>query len=155
MKTYNMIEKNYYTGTYDRRCIDGSIHGCSSCKGYCNFKDHPGYLTAKMIAEKHCIEKGCHYFVGKSKRQRQPKGTSIDREIIAAASAALSPFEGLKVTKAKQDETGSWTLYYAQIADYDSGRLRESLSAHCDFDFSLSRIPCDFDTATRLVYGKI
>ena len=108
-----------------------------------------------MITEKHCIEKGCHHFVGKSKRQRQPKGTSIDREIIAAASAALSPFEGLKVTKAKQDETGRWTLYYAQIADYDSGRLYESLSAHCDFDFSLSRIPCDFDTAARLVYGKI
>lgn len=152
--TYEYFEK-LHVGTVDRRCIDGSIHGCGSCKGYCRYYGHPGYLTEKMITEKHCIEKGCHHFVGKSKRQRQPKRTSIDKEIIAAASSALSPFEGLKVTKAKQDETGRWTLYYAQIADYDSGRLYESLSAHCDFDFSLSRIPCDFDTATRLVYGKI
>lgn len=155
MKTYDMIERNYYIGTYNRKCIDGSTHGCSSCKGYCNFKDHPGYLTEKMIAEKHCIEKGCHYFIGKPKRQRQPKRTSIDRDIHAAASAALSPFEGLRVTKAKQDETGRWILYYAQIADYNTETLCESISSQCDFSFSLSRLSCSFDTAAQLVFGKV
>lgn len=154
MKTYDMIERNN-TDTYNRRCIDGSIHGCSSCKGYCDFKDHSGYLTEKMIAEKHCIEKGCDYFRAKTKAQRPVKRTSNVNEILSVASSALTMFEGLRVVRAKQTASGSWTLYYAQIADYDSGRLRESLSAHCDFDFSLSRIPCDFDTATRLVYGKI
>lgn len=154
MKTYDMIEKNYI-GTINRRCIDGSIHGCSSCKGYCNFNDHPGFLTEKMIAEKHCIEKGCHYFVGKPKSRHQPKRTNIDREIIAAASAALSPFDGLRVTKAKQDETGRWILYYAQIADYNTETLCESISSQCDFSFSLSRLPCSFDTAAQLVFGKV
>lgn len=149
-----MIEKNYI-GAINRRCIDGSIHGCSSCKGYCDFKDHPGYLTEKMIAEKRCIEKGCDYFRAKTKAQRPVKRTSNVKDILSAASTALTVFEGLRVVRAKQTESGSWTLYYAQIADYDSGLLRESLSAQCDFDFSLSRIPCDFDTAARLVYGKI
>ena len=152
--TYEFFEK-LHIGTINRRCIDGSIHGCSSCKGYCNFNDHPGYLTEKMIAEKHCIEKGCHYFVGKPKSRRQPKRTNIDREIIAAASAALSPFEGLRVTKAKQDETGRWILYYAQIADYNTETLCESISSQCDFSFSLSPLPCSFDTAAQLVFGKV
>lgn len=154
MKTYDTIEKNYI-GAINRRCIDGSIHGCSSCKGYCDFKDHPGYLTEKMIDEKHCIEKGCDYFRAKTKAQRPVKRTSNVKDILSAASSALTVFEGLRVVRAKQSESGSWTLYYAQIADYDSGLLRESLSAQCDFDFSLSRIPCDFDTAADLVFGKM
>ena len=154
MKTYDMIEKNYI-GAINRRCIDGSIHGCSSCKGYCMFKDHPGYLTEKMIAEKRCIKKGCDYFRAKTKAQRPVKRTSNVKDVLSAASSALTVFEGLRVVRAKQTESGSWTLYYAQIADYDSGLLCKSLSAQCDFDFSLSRIPCDFDTAADLVFGKM
>lgn len=152
--TYENLEKPY-AGTVERRCIDGSIHGCGSCKGYCRYYGHPGFLTQKMIAEKCCIEKGCDYFLPKTKRVRPIKRENNVKDILSTASSALTMFDGLRVVRAKQTASGSWTLYYAQIADYDSDILCKNLSTQCDFDFSLSLIPCDFYTAVRLVYGKM
>ena len=143
MKTYD-IERNN-TGTYNRRCIDGSIHGCSSCKGYCDFKDHSGYLTEKMIAEKHCIEKGCDYFRAKTKAQRPVKRTSNVKDILSAASSALTVFEGLRVVRAKQTESGSWTLYYAR-----SPTMTPEDSARASPHIAISISACPVSPATSI-----
>ena len=40
-------------------------HGAAKNKrvyGYCHYKNHNGYLTKKMLEERDCINKECHYF---------------------------------------------------------------------------------------------
>ena len=41
---YGQYERKSPT-KYNRKCIDGSITGCGNCVGYCQYKEHPGFLT--------------------------------------------------------------------------------------------------------------
>lgn len=52
---------------HHRRCIDGTVTGCGNCVGYCQFRDHPGYLTKDLRKQHDCIKKGCNYYIPKSK----------------------------------------------------------------------------------------
>jgi len=53
---------------HHRRCIDGKITGCGNCVGFCQFRDHPGYLTKELRKEHNCIKKGCNYYIPKVKK---------------------------------------------------------------------------------------
>ena len=52
---------------HHRRCIDGKVTGCGNCVGYCQFREHPGYLTKELRKQHDCIKKGCNYYIPKSK----------------------------------------------------------------------------------------
>ena len=56
---------------YSRRCIDGSVVGCSKCVGYCQCGEHPGFLTKEQRKQHDCIKKGCYHYLQKPKRQRE------------------------------------------------------------------------------------
>lgn len=45
-----------------KRTIDGSYCACSKVIGYCHCKLHKGCLTARLMKEHECVQKGCHYF---------------------------------------------------------------------------------------------
>lgn len=45
-----------------KRTIDGSYCACTKVIGYCHCKLHKGCLTAKLMREHECVQKGCHYF---------------------------------------------------------------------------------------------
>ena len=53
--------------THVRRCIDGSFTGCGNCVGYCNFHEHPGYLTKDLRKKHNCVNKACRYYERKQK----------------------------------------------------------------------------------------
>ena len=62
----------YYNEKYSvhhRRCIDGKYTGGNRCKGYCEFYQHPGFLTAELMAAHRCQEKGCPYLQQKPIRR--------------------------------------------------------------------------------------
>ena len=63
----NSFHFNSDHSPHHRRCIDGRITGCGNCVGYCNFRDHPGYLTKDLRKKHDCIKKGCNYYVSKTK----------------------------------------------------------------------------------------
>ena len=50
-----------------RRCIDGKITGCGNCIGYCQYREHPGYLTKELRKQHNCIKKGCRYYLPKER----------------------------------------------------------------------------------------
>lgn len=64
---YDSLEKHNYS-KYNRRCIDGRITGCGNCVGYCQYSEHPGYLTKELRKQHNCINKNCFYYVAKPKR---------------------------------------------------------------------------------------
>lgn len=53
---------------YNRTCIDGRITSCGNCVGYCQYKEHSGFLTAEQRKKHNCIGKACDYYVAKTKR---------------------------------------------------------------------------------------
>jgi len=63
--------------THNKRCIDGSITGCGKCIGYCQFREHPGYLTKKLRKEHDCINKGCRYYIPKTHSTLTPSPFAV------------------------------------------------------------------------------
>lgn len=139
---------------YDRRCIDGSIHGCSVCQGYCQYEGHPGYLTEKHMAEHQCLEKGCYYFLSKPPHERVRKGTDESKVVTKVAQAAVSGMEGLKVMRAEPDEAGGWTVYYIAIAEYVLQGIEEALSARTGKTVRFSQLPYRFDYAVKIILDQ-
>ena len=63
-----------------RRCIDGSLTGCGNCVGYCNFHEHPGYLTKDLRKKHNCVNKACRYY-----ERKQKPGISQSPFLVLAA----------------------------------------------------------------------
>lgn len=64
--TYSSYESRMIS-PHHRKCIDGKITGCGNCVGYCQFRNHPGYLTKELRKMHDCVKKGCNYYVPKVK----------------------------------------------------------------------------------------
>jgi hypothetical protein len=141
-------------GGYDRRCIDGSVHGCGVCRGYCTFHSHPGYLTEKHMAAHQCVEKGCHYFIGKPKREKVSKAADRSAEIMLAAQKTTTHMEGLRVLRTEQTSHDKWTVYYIAIADYFLEEIERTLSLKCEETICFEKLPYSFDNAVRIILGK-
>ena len=45
-----------------RRCITGEKTTSERCVGYCNNKNHIGYVTVPILKRRQCIEKNCSCF---------------------------------------------------------------------------------------------
>ena len=69
--TFNTYESRKQT-PHRRKCIDGRVTGCGNCVGYCQYREHPGYLTKELRKEHNCVKKGCRYYLPKEKPAVQP-----------------------------------------------------------------------------------
>lgn len=139
--------------SYNCMCIDGSVHGCGVCKGYCSFREHPGYLTQKHIASHRCLEKGCYYFVQKEKRQPIQKPVDKSDKLMRTAAAATTHMEGLKVLRAENTGLGHWTVYYIAIANYVVDEIEKAVSSACGETICFRKLPYSFDNAVKLIMG--
>ena len=79
--TYNTYESHKNT-PHHRKCIDGKITGSGKCVGYCEFRDHPGYLTKELRRKHNCIKKGCNYYVPKEKQDVPANVFAVLFEIV-------------------------------------------------------------------------
>lgn len=64
--SYRTFEETMKT-PHRRKCIDGRITGCGNCVGYCQYNEHPGYLTKELRKAHNCIKKSCNYYLPKEK----------------------------------------------------------------------------------------
>ena len=62
---YALIEKQCMGN--ERKCINGRVTGSNKCVGYCQYEEHPGFLTKELRRQHDCIKKKCCYYIGKSK----------------------------------------------------------------------------------------
>ena len=138
---------------FNLRCIDGTLHGCGKCVGYCTFAEHPGFLTSKMQAEHKCLEKGCYYHYPKPARQNKSSKTTahIQEQVLLAAQTATIALEGMRVIRASLDSDTSAVIHYAAIAEYDIHPFEEEIAAKTGYSVHLKKIICDFDIAVALV----
>ena len=148
--TYQEMDARY-KNTYNRRCIDGTIHGCSRCKGYCVFSEHPGFLIEEQMKEHHCIEKGCFYFAPKESAPRR-KNKEQTMDIAGMISERLQEYEGMKVIRAEENGE-SWTAYYVAIAEYAIQNIEKQLADMFGRKVTMKKLPYSFENAARLIFA--
>lgn len=136
---------------YNLRCIDGAIHGCSKCVGYCSYQGHSGFLTSDQVKEHQCIEKGCYYHYTKPNSDKPRRANEDDTLVLKAATEATAEMEGLKVIRARQATKGLWTVYYVAIAQYMLLPVEAVLSQMMGGRVQMQQIHCDFNMAASLV----
>ena len=138
-----------------RRCIDGKITGRGNCVGYCQCDDHPGFLTAKHCIEHRCVEKGCHYYMPKTKKEKAVCLQSDPQtDIVAIASKEISSFEGMKILRADKTNSG-WRLKYITLSDaYPIKRIAENVSEAIGETVLMIRLDYDFELAAQLIFAN-
>lgn len=57
--------ENFSGKNHNIRCIDGSVTGCCNCVGYCEYDEHPGYLTSDLRAKHNCVKNECMYYTSR------------------------------------------------------------------------------------------
>lgn len=149
---YHEVMQNTMRG-YNLRCIDGSIHGCSKCVGYCSYDGHTGFLTTKMQEEHDCIGKKCFYHFSKPEvpKRRREDNRSLPRKILSIAQAETATMEGLRVIRVSMGPNARCIVHYAAIAEYDMTPVQEAIAESSEYPVCMKQIPCDFDTAVTLI----
>jgi len=152
--TYTFYEQKN-ASAHHRRCIDGKITGCGNCVGYCQYKEHPGFLTEKLRTEHDCIGKGCFYYLPKPKNEKYPlKAAEILQSILNTITEALVGYEGMRVLQADKCPSGGWQLKYVTITnEYHIPSIEKKLSACVGDVISMIRLNCDFEKAVQLIYA--
>lgn len=150
--SYKEIESQMVRN-FNLRCIDGSIHGCGKCVGYCSYEGHSGFLTAKMQAEHKCKEKGCFYHYPKpaTRRKAQKVPRSTEKAILRAAQAATADLEGLRVVRVAEVPGNGYAVFYAAIAQYNIEVIAEAIKESTNYEICMKLIQCDFDVAVSLI----
>lgn len=148
---YREVE-NKTIKNFNLRCIDGSIHGCGKCVGYCSYDGHAGFLTAEMQKEHQCIAKGCfHHSPKPAAQKRLHDNSSLQKRILSIAQAATMAMEGLRVIRVVVESNANCVVYYATIAEYDVSPVAKEITASTKCQATMKQIPCDFDVAIALV----
>lgn len=151
---YSYIDKAQ-KGDHRRHCIDGRITGRGNCVGYCQFADHPGFLTSEHCVEHRCMEKSCHYFLPKPKQEKAvSKKPDPQSEIVSIASKAISAFEGMKIMRAEKSNAGDWRVKYITISDaYPIREITQNISEAIGETVVMINLNYDFEIAARLIFA--
>lgn len=149
---YREIEKKTIRN-FNLRCIDGSVHGCGRCVGYCSYDGHAGFLTPELQKTHQCIEKGCYYHYPKPAAQKRShdNNRASQKRILSIAQAATATMEGLRVIRVSIEPNTRCIVYYAAIAEYDISSVADEIAADTEFQICMKQIPCDFNAAVALV----
>lgn len=141
---------------YQRRCIDGSIVGCVKCVGYCQYREHPGFLTEEQRKTHNCVGKGCNYYLQKPRREKDEKAKDLSREILAFAKSHLSIDSGslpLRVELSKQ--YGVYQIDYIAITnDCCFENLLSAIRQKFHVEAEFIRLNYDFDRCVALFCAR-
>ena len=149
---YSFLNEQHGTNN-NRRCIDGHVTGCNKCVGYCNFDEHPGFLTNKLRTKHKCIEKGCHYYLAKPAvtRERNTNKGRQDLLILESASKALSEREGIKPIRVKSDGS-TYVVQFITITNLlGLDNTAKKLSQDFGVNIRFERLMYDFDKCVSLI----
>jgi len=148
---YAIYEKSEHSH-YERRCIDGSIVGCSKCCGYCQYEGHPGFLTEKQMKDHDCVKKQCYHFLKKPVREPRYKETNSS-EFEGFVKGKLSCFDGIKVLRFKKTDNVCVAYFVTITNEYNFENCVFEAKNKYDVSLSFVRLNYDFDVCTKLIYA--
>ena len=153
-----------------KRTIDGKHCACTKVVGYCHCKLHKGHLTANLMREHECVQKGCHYFEKyedaafwqiKSKNKEEKKAAKamrkqLEREqeealsAIRALTAKDDTFFAIRV--GKTDEL--LIVHYIKYGWIDMSRLVYELSQLVGYRVFLKEINNNLDNKYEILKAQ-
>lgn len=149
---YEQYEKRYCS-KYDRRCIDNTVTGCNKCVGYCQYEEHPGFLTEELRKKRNCIGKQCFHYVAKPKKKKTPQLiVDLTSSILAVVRKAMSQNEFARVLRVENAEFKRYNAYYVTISsecvfDGYATQIKNELGVEVDF----INLNYDFDKCVALL----
>jgi len=149
---YAFFEKNS-PSEHTRKCIDGRVTGSSKCVGYCQYKEHSGFLTPELLAQHDCIKKGCDYFIAKRREQRVAEEINdMSSMILSHAQKSLSRNEGVKIIRVKNTEFKEYTISYITITnDYNLDDYIEVAQKLFGVEVTFVKLNYDFEVCVELL----
>lgn len=140
---------------HQRVCIDGTITGSGKCVAYCEYEQHPGFLTEKLRSKHGCLEKGCIYYIPKTQKvKRSNPMAHIEQEhIMAISKSATHDMEGMRLMRANRDMDGGWTVYYVSIAEYIFDSITQSIEEQIGNMVRFENLGYRFEIAAELIFG--
>ncbi len=150
----SIIEK--HGSIHRNRCIDGSITGQSCCVGYCNYREHSGFLTEKQRRQHCCIEKGCHYYVPKQRTERPNKAQKDStNELLNYITNRFSVFEGMKILRISETNSGAWKVNYITLSnDYPLENLSKELEKESGYRLIWNKLNYDFELCAQTIFSN-
>ncbi len=155
-REYRYYERRSGFG-HERKCMDGRITGCGKCVGYCTFSGHPGFLTGTQRSNHQCLEKECHYYVGKPRTEESDRNQNppVRELLLEEARKMTENMEGIRVLSADPAGQEEYVIRYAAISNcYPIRGIEKELTDRFGFRVSMTQIRCDFDRSAALVFSR-
>lgn len=149
---YEQYEKKCRS-KYDRRCIDNSITGCNRCVGYCQYAEHPGFLTEELRKKHNCIGKRCFHYVAKPKKKNAPHLiVDLTTSILDVAQKAMCQNEFIRVLRVENTEFKKYNAYYVSItSECNFGGYATQIKQELGVEVDFINLNYDFDKCVALL----
>ncbi len=151
---YEMYEKQSHS-RYNRRCIDNSITGCGNCVGYCQYSEHPGFLTEKLRKQHNCIGKQCFHYLPKLTKEKAPKIlVDLSSTILTMSRQVMNNDECVRVVRVEYAEFKRYTAFYVTITnECEFGGYAAQIKSKLGIDVDFVKLNYDFDKCVTLLYA--
>ena len=149
---YAEYEKKYQSRT-TRLCIDGKLTGCGNCVGYCQYSEHPGFLTKQLRQDHDCINKGCHYYVPRLRSPGREKTEDISSKILGLAQQCISAMEDLRIMSIC-NKNQTWVIGYVTVfGKHNFASVEEKIQKEFGVSVSMQRLDYSFERCVELICG--
>lgn len=150
LRTYYFYEK--FSTVHNHRCIDNSITGSNKCVGYCQYNEHPGFLTEELLQQHDCLGKGCYHFIPKPRKEKPTKTIDLSSNIYEHAKKAFSSIEGIMIIGVKNTEYNKYDISYITITnEYNLEDYIAIATKLFDVDINFIRLNYSFEKCVNLI----
>lgn len=138
---------------HHNKCIDGSVTGSGCCVGYCTFEEHPGFLTKELRKKHNCINKGCHYYVAKTKTAGTTESVFVDDALTyRVINSEMAKYEGVKIISISRSEFREYTIKYIAITNaYSFENIAKELVEETGCNIVFQKLNYSFENCVQLI----
>ena len=138
----------------NRRCIDGSLTGCGNCVGYCQYREHPGFLTKKQRQEHNCINKQCHYYVPKPQRIKSQKQEDISTTLLNLARQIVLGIDDLYIINTRENN-GMWMIGYVTVfGQHNFSDVEQTIRKKSGVPVIMQKLDYSFEHCVELICSR-
>ena len=150
---YAEYEKNC-SASHKRKCIDGKLVNFSLCVAFCEYEEHPGFLTEALCRQHNCIGYHCTHYVPKlnlKEKIKKDKNTFGDA-LLQRARELTKDFDGFKVMCVESEFLDSWIINYITITNAHTFEdIEKKLKEETDCEITFHNLHYNFDVCVKLL----
>ena len=147
---YGQFERKSPT-KYQRKCIDGSITGCGNCVGYCQFYEHPGFLTQKHREQHDCLNKKCFYYVPKPKAKHIFNDKNFETDLLKLVQKSVEGMDDLRIINVRKKGDTWFVGYITVFGGHILLEIEDVLRQNIGVPIVMQKLDYSFDRCVELL----